>query len=77
MAKMTLALDFEGVLITNAISQFPRPGLMSFLNECEKLFGHENICIFTTVNEKRFRDIARRLVSDELAPEWFEKCNKV
>jgi hypothetical protein len=70
MAKMTLALDLEGVLITNAISQFPRPGLMSF-KECEKLFGHENICIFTTVNEKRFRDIAKRLVSDKLAPEWF------
>lgn len=52
MTNLRLALDLEGVLITNAISQFPRPGLMSFLNECEDLFGHENIFIFTTVNEK-------------------------
>lgn len=36
-----------------------------------RVFGRENICIFTTVNEKRFREIAERLVSDELAPEWF------
>ena len=77
VSNVILALDLEGVLITNAISQFPRPGLMSFLNECENLFGHENICIFTTVNEKRFRDIARRLVSEELAPEWFSEIRYI
>lgn len=70
---ITLALDMEGVLITNAISQFPRPGLMNFLNECEKLFGRANICIFTTVDERRFRDIANRLVKDEYAPDWFSE----
>ena len=71
MDKMTLALDLEGVLITNAISQLPRPGLMSFLSECELLFGIQNICIFTAVTETRFRNIAEMLISDGLAPEWF------
>jgi hypothetical protein len=71
MNPITLALDLEGVLITNAMSQFPRPGLMRFLCECEELFGKENICIFTTVDETRFRSIAERLVSDENAPKWF------
>lgn len=74
---ITLALDLEGVLITNATSQFPRPGLMHFLNECEKLFGRANICIFTTVDEKRFRDIAHRLVIDKYAPGWFSEINYV
>lgn len=71
MANLILALDLEGVLITNAISQFPRPGLMKFLCQCEKLFGKENICIFTSVNETRFRNIADRLVADGYAPDWF------
>ncbi len=70
MTEITLALDLEGVLITNAI-QFPRPGLKSFLFECELLFGRENICAFTAVNEKRFRAIAQRLVADDYVPEWF------
>jgi len=29
------------------------------------------MCIFTTVNEKRFRTIADRLVADGYAPDWF------
>jgi len=44
MSNLILALDLEGVLITNAISQFPRPGLRQFLTQCEEMFGHENIC---------------------------------
>jgi hypothetical protein len=53
------------------MSQFPRPGLMRFLCDCEELFGKENICIFTTIDETRFRNIAERLVKDEFAPAWF------
>ncbi len=29
------------------------------------------MCIFTTVNEMRFRTIADRLVADGYAPDWF------
>lgn len=77
MGDLILALDLEGVLITNAISQFPRPGLMTFLQQCEDLFGHENICIFTTVNEKRFREIAKRLVLEGTAPRWFSEIRHI
>lgn len=48
MTDIKLALDFEGVLITNVISQFPRPGLKTFLEECALLFGERNICVFTS-----------------------------
>lgn len=71
MCKFSLALDLEGVLITNAISQFPRPGLKTFLCQCDELFGRDNVCIFTTVSETRFRIIAGRLVADGYAPPWF------
>lgn len=71
MSDYILALDLEGVLITNAVSQFPRPGLMQFLNQCEVLFGRENMCVFTTVQEDRFRAIAKSLVENEYVPPWF------
>jgi hypothetical protein len=52
--NLTIALDLEGTLISNAVSQFPRPGLFTFLEYC-----HENfrLVIFTAVNEVRFRSI--------------------
>lgn len=71
MKDTILALDLEGVLVTNAISQFPRPGLMQFLCQCESLFGQDNICIFTSVHEEKFKEIAHTLVRENLAPEWF------
>lgn len=55
----------------NAISQFPRPGLMSFLCQCETLFGVDNMCIFTSVPEEKFKEIANTLVRENVAPEWF------
>lgn len=30
-----IALDLEGTLISNAVSQFPRPGLFDFLTFCQ------------------------------------------
>lgn len=72
MSNTILALDLEGVLIINAVSQFPRPGLKAFLNECQAMFGVINICMFTTVPERRFRQIAKQLVADCYAPEWFK-----
>jgi hypothetical protein len=64
-----LALDLEGTLISNAMSQIARPGLHAFLERCRELFPRT--VMFTTVKEPRFRDIARLLVSDGLAPTWF------
>jgi hypothetical protein len=64
-----LGLDLEGTLISNAMSQIPRPGLFEFLSRCHELFPR--IAIFTTVNQERFRSIARLLVEEMLVPPWF------
>lgn len=70
-----LALDLEGTLISNAISQIPRPGLLSFLISCGALFPR--IVMYTTVREARFRAIARLLVSEGVAPDWFAELEVV
>lgn len=64
-----LALDLEGTLISNAMSQIPRPGLFEFLARCALLFPR--LVMFTTVNEDKFRYIARLLVEEGKTPAWF------
>lgn len=70
-----LALDLEGTLISNAMSQIPRPGLFEFLSRCYELFPR--VVMFTTVTEERFRNIARLLVEEEVAPLWFSNIEYV
>jgi hypothetical protein len=70
-----LALDLEGTLISNAMSQIPRPGLFEFLSRCADLFPR--VVIFTTVKEPRFREIARLLVKEVVAPPWFSAIEYV
>ncbi len=70
-----LALDLEGTLISNAMSQIPRPGLFSFLERCQALFPR--VVMFTTVKEERFRMIARLLVDEGTAPGWFANIEYV
>jgi NLI interacting factor-like phosphatase len=67
--NLTIALDLEGTLISNAVSQFPRPGLFTFLEYCHQNF--DRLVIFTAVNEVRFRSIARTLAEAGDAPAWF------
>ncbi|MBH1494003.1 hypothetical protein JY423_02215 [Stenotrophomonas maltophilia] len=69
MKPTILALDLEGTLISNAISQIPRPGLHSFLDEVRGRF--DQLMMFTTVPEERFRSIAQVLVLEGSVPEWF------
>jgi len=64
-----LALDLEGTLISNAMSQIPRPGLAHFLSQCKELFPR--VVVFTTVKEELFRKIAGLLVEESVAPSWF------
>ena len=64
-----LALDLEGTLISNAMSQIPRPGLADFLARCVEIFPR--VVIFTTVREEVFRRVARLLVDVGFAPAWF------
>lgn len=66
---LTIALDLEGTLISNAVSQFPRPGLYNFLDGCKKI---GRVVIFTTVDDETFRKIANILVKDNYAPAWFK-----
>lgn len=64
-----LALDLEGTLISNAVSQIPRPGLHAFLTACAEHFPR--VVMFTAVREEKFREIARLLVEEGAAPRWF------
>ncbi|WP_447905144.1 NIF family HAD-type phosphatase [Stenotrophomonas sepilia] len=75
MKPTILALDLEGTLISNAISQIPRPGLHQFLDDAQSWF--EELVIFTTVPEDRFRRIASLLVSEGSAPSWFARLRYV
>lgn len=70
-----LALDLEGTLISNAVSQIPRPGLLNFLERCRELLPR--IVMFTTVNETRFRAIADLLIQEHAAPAWFAQLEYV
>jgi trehalose-6-phosphatase len=49
MRPTILALDLEGTLISNAISQIPRPGLVRFLNDMQSQF--DRLVMFTTVSD--------------------------
>ena len=70
-----IALDLEQTLISNAVSQIPRPLLYEFLISCEELAAR--IVIFTAVPEALFRRIATLLVEEKSAPEWFESVEYI
>ncbi|HEL3178990.1 TPA: hypothetical protein UME25_001094 [Stenotrophomonas maltophilia] len=69
MRPTILALDLEGTLISNAVSQIPRSGLYEFLEYAQGQF--DELVMFTTVDEVRFRRIAALLVSEGKVPDWF------
>ena len=66
--ESTIALDLEGTLISNAVSQFPRPGLRTFLDFCGEHF--DRVCIYTAVRDEVTLPIVQIMVSEENAPEW-------
>jgi hypothetical protein len=70
-----IALDLEGTLISNAMSQIARPWLHEFLESCRSLC--DRIVIFTTVEENVFRKIAALLVDEKLAPLWFKDAEYI
>lgn len=63
-----LAMDLEGTLVSNAVSQLPRPGLYDFLEWAAATF--ERLVLFTAVRESRARDILELLASEGSAPPW-------
>ena len=58
-----IALDLEGTLISNAISQIPRPGLNKFLELCRSITNR--VVIFTAVKEEVFRGIAKKCMKNK------------
>lgn len=62
-----LALDLEGTLISNAMSQFVRPGLYAFLETCFERFAH--VVLFTAVGKSRAMGILTQLVREGCVPE--------
>lgn len=75
MKPAILALDLEGTLTSNAITQIPRPGLYQFLEDVQSHFNQ--LMMFTTVPEERFRGIADLLSREDSAPAWFASLHYV
>lgn len=73
MRPTILALDLEGTLISNAVSQIPRPGLSEFL--CSVHDDFERLVLFTSVPEPRARGIVELLAREEHAPSWFSRLD--
>ena len=69
-----IALDLEGTLISNAMSQIARPGLYNFLQTCAQRAA---VVIYTTVRESVFRRIAHTLVEHKEAPVWFKDIDYI
>ncbi|AWH33940.1 hypothetical protein C1930_14260 [Stenotrophomonas sp. SAU14A_NAIMI4_8] len=70
-----LALDLEGTLISNAVSQIPRPGLLRFLGEIKDIFSQ--LVLFTTVPEPQVRNILSLLAEEGEIPDWFKYSNYI
>lgn len=67
-----VALDLEGTLISNAVTQFPRPGLRAFVEFCLDHF--ERVVVMTAVSETRARAILDLLLSEgQLPPEFADR----
>ncbi len=66
--KPLLCLDLEGTLISNAVSQIPRPGLFEFLEYVADIC---ELMIYTSVSFERVKTIQNLLVEEGVAPAWF------
>jgi hypothetical protein len=64
-----LALDLEGTLISNAVSQIARPGLHEFLEFCRQAVSR--LVLYTSVPEATVRAVAANRVAEGAAPAWF------
>lgn len=65
--RFTIAIDLEGVLISNAVSQFPRAGAGSFIAACRR--AADRVVLYTSVPGDRAAEIVARLVAEGHLPE--------
>lgn len=70
-----VALDLEGTLISNAMSQIPRHGLFRFLELCEQHLPQ--IVLYTAVRSALATSIVKSLAEEGLAPAWFQDITLV
>lgn len=63
-----LCLDLEGTLISNAVSQIPRPGLYSFLESVSRIC---DLALYTSVSPERLQSIQDVLIREKAVPPWF------
>lgn len=75
MRPSILALDLEGTLISNAVSQIPRPGLRDFLDYVRVSFNE--VVLFTTVPRDNALRITSLLAEEGHAPSWFAEARYV
>jgi len=61
-------MDLEGTLISNAVSQIPRPGLYAFLESVAEVC---DLMLYTSVSPVRVNAIRNLLVNEGVAPAWF------
>lgn len=66
--KMLLCMDLEGTLISNAVSQIPRPGLYTFLESVSEVC---DLMLYTSVSSERVNAIRNLLIEEGVAPVWF------
>jgi len=66
--KKLLCMDLEGTLISNAVSQIPRPGLYAFLDSVAEVC---DLMLYTSVSAERVNAIRDLLVKEGVAPAWF------
>lgn len=73
---VVIALDLEGTLISNAVSQIPRPHLHAFARFCCERFAR--IVLFTAVPGDRCHQILATLTDEGVLPRAFvERCEHV
>lgn len=63
-----VCLDLEGTIISNAVSQIPRPGLYDFLHQVSAI---ADLILYTSVSPERTEAIKQLIVSEGSAPESF------
>lgn len=64
-----IALDLEGTLISNAMSQIPRPGLNTFIEACAEYT--DKIVLYSAVSPAQCRSILQTLANENDVPAWF------
>jgi len=76
MKSYVLALDLEGTLISNAMSQIPWPGQAGFLNRCAELFPR--IVMFTPLSRKNGSGRSRAYWWTRASrPPWFAEVEYI